>query len=60
MGHNYDPKENRMDLFLGESKGIISIGKWDECDITLGPDFMLFQKENIEKNAGQNVKVQGV
>ena len=60
MGHRHDEKLDRMDVFLAESAGIKSIGEWSKCDLHLGRDFILFQKEQLEKETGQNVKVEGV
>lgn len=60
MGHRYNKEEDRMDIFLSESAGVKSIGEWSKCDLHLGRDFILFQKEQLEKEAGQNIKVEGV
>ena len=49
MGHNYNKEEDRMDIFLASSKGLMSIGKWSECNLSLGRDFILFQKQAMEK-----------
>lgn len=57
-GHLFIPDANRMDIFMED--GILSLSNWDKYDIYLGSDFLLFQKDEMEKEAGQNIKVQGV
>lgn len=57
-GHKLDSDLDRMDVFI--DNGIISISNWSGCDMKLGADFMLFQKNEMEKEAGQNIKVDGV
>lgn len=50
IGHNFDLDSNRMDIFLDHK--IISIPKWSECEMVLGSDFLLKQKEDIKKESG--------
>lgn len=54
-GHAMNDSGTRMDVFLDD--GIISISEWDKCDMKLGSDFMLSQKEAMEDESGQNIKV---
>ena len=56
-GHKMYPEWDRMDVFLADNKGIVSIHKWSECDMFLGEDFMLDQQEQMEEETGQNVKL---
>ena len=55
-GHSLDGEMDRLDVFT--NTGIISIHKWSECDLYLGQDFLLFQKQEASKEAGQNIEVQ--
>lgn len=57
-GHSVDSKLDRMDIFLED--GIFSIAKWSEYDMKLGSDFLLFQQQEMSKEAGQPIQVQGV
>jgi hypothetical protein len=54
-GHALDSENDRMDIFI--QNGIISLHKWSECDMHLGQDFLLFQKQSASKEAGQSVEV---
>lgn len=57
-GHKLDMELDRMDIFL--DNGIVSISNWSKCDMKLGADFLLFQKNEMENEAGQSIKVDGV
>lgn len=57
-GHDYQVDSDRMDVYL--ISGILSISNWSKCDFRLGSDFMLFQKEQMEKESGQNIKIKEV
>jgi len=50
--------ENRLDIFLDD--GIISLCDWDKYDMKLGSDFLLFQKYEMEKESGLDIKIDGV
>ena len=54
-GHSLDDSNDRMDVFTKDA--IISIHKWSECDMRLGQDFLLFQKQSASKEAGQSIEV---
>ena len=54
-GHSLDKELDRLDVFT--NTGIISIHKWSECDLYLCEDFLLFQKQEASKEAGQSVEV---
>lgn len=53
-GHRLDKDNNRMDLFL-EDGSIYSISQWDKYDLYLGIDWVLENKKQMEKEAGQNI-----
>lgn len=57
-GHDYQESQDKMDVFFGDK--IMSISKWSECDLKLGADFILFQKENMERESGQDIKIKEV
>lgn len=48
---------DRLDIFLDD--GIISLCNWSEYDMKLGSDFILFQKAEMEKETGLNIKIDG-
>lgn len=54
-GHSMNESGTRMDVFLDD--GIISISKWEDCDMKLGSDFILSQKEAMEKESGLDIKL---
>lgn len=56
-GHSFQKETDRMDLFLAENKGIISLSSWSKYDMKLSEDFFLFQKEQMEEETGQSVKL---
>lgn len=57
MGHSYEPETDRMNIFLENHKGIKSVGNWSGCDLSLGSDFMLHQKQTMEKESSQDIKL---
>ena len=52
-GHNV--VEDKLEVFFND--GITLIPKWSELDFKLGSDFILKQKEDLEKEAGQTVNI---
>lgn len=56
IGHGLNLEANRMDLYF-EDGSILSIGKWSEHDVRLGTDWVLFTKNNMEKEAGRDIKL---
>ena len=50
-GHQVLKELDRLDVFFKDK--IISIPKWSEYTLELGQDFILFQKEEIAKEAGR-------
>lgn len=55
IGHSYDIDTDRMDVFKKDM--VISIPKWSECQLELGSDFLLFEKQNINAEAGVSAGV---
>ena len=51
-GHTFNKDMNRMDVFFEDK--ILSIPQWDKCTLLLGSDFILQQKKDINKEAGQS------
>lgn len=54
-GHNYSKDGDRMDFHLVDNGGIYSIPLWSKHIIKLGQDFILSQKEDMEKTVGQSI-----
>ena len=54
-GHSMNESGTRMDIFLDD--GIVSISGWDNCDMKLGSDFILSQKDAMEKESGLDIKL---
>lgn len=55
-GHRFDKDIDRMDVFH-ENGAISSIGQWSKYDLELGADWVLYTKEQMEKESGQQVKL---
>lgn len=50
IGHRYVESGDRMDVF--KEDGVISIPNWSKCELHLGNDFILFEKNNAKIEAG--------
>jgi hypothetical protein len=57
IGHRYEPQTDRIDLYLPENGGILSIGNWRAYQLLLQKDFMEAQKAQMEEQAGQTIPV---
>lgn len=55
-GHRHIQDMDRMDVFL-EDGSIHSIGKWSECDLILGLDWVIAIKKTMEAESGQDIKL---
>lgn len=58
IGHNLDSTEHDRYVIYKKDE-ILTIPKWSECSLKLGSDFMLFQKNEMEKEANQDIKLKG-
>lgn len=58
VGHRLDKDTDKMDLFF-EDGTILSIGKWSGYSMKLGKDWVIATKKRIEKEAGQNINLEG-
>jgi hypothetical protein len=56
IGHRYDKEIDRMDVYH-ENGSITSLSKWSNYDLFLGVDWVLFTKEQMEKESGQDIKL---
>jgi hypothetical protein len=56
VGHILQKDMNRMDLYL-EGGAIFSIANWDKYDFRLGIDWVLATKEQLEREAGKEIKL---
>ena len=54
-GHSLNTSTGHMEIFL--DAGIRSIHKWSNCDLKLGSDFILFQKDSMEKQANTSINL---
>ena len=55
VGHQQVKDSTRMDFFLPDNKGIVSIGDGNNYMLKLGADFMLEQKNAMERESGAKV-----
>jgi hypothetical protein len=56
VGHRWDKDSDRMDVYHLNGS-ITSIAKWSTYNLYLGTDWVLFTKNAMEKESGQNVKL---
>jgi hypothetical protein len=57
VGHHHHAQVDRMDVHF-QNGSILSIPEWSRCYLKLGPDFFIFQKKELEKQAGQPIHTQ--
>lgn len=48
--------KNKMILFF-EDGSLRTISDWENCELKLGTDWVLFTKKNMEKESGQNINL---
>lgn len=56
VGHHVDTPNDRIDLYFKDGS-IKSIGNWSKYDLILGADWVLAQKEYLEKESGKEVNI---
>ena len=56
IGHKLDRDQNKMVVYYQDGS-IQEIVDWNSCGVYLGTDYILFEKESMEKSAGQNIKL---
>ena len=54
VGHHHHAQVDRMDVHF-QNGSILSIPQWSKCYLKLGPDFFIFQRKELEKQAGQPI-----
>lgn len=55
-GHRLDKECNRMDFFLKDGS-VLSIPEWSKYFMFLGQDWLIAQKEMMEKESGIDIKL---
>ena len=56
IAHSYDKDQNKMLLFF-ENGSIREIADWTNCEFFLGTDWVLWTKDQMEKEANQPVRL---
>ena len=56
IGHGIDKDQNKMQLFFSNGS-IMEIKDWDKCEIFLGTDWVIWTKNQMERETGQNIKL---
>lgn len=56
VGHKFFPEFDKMVVYY-EQGGLHEIVKWSECEVKLGPDWVLDVKNNMKKESGQDVQL---
>jgi hypothetical protein len=52
--HKYEPAMDKMILFLKDGT-MREIACWSRCEVVLGPDYIVAQKDAMSKSTGTNV-----
>lgn len=55
-GHKLNETLNRMDIYH-KNGSITSICEWSKCDVKLGTDWVLSTRKQMEKESGQDIKL---
>lgn len=55
-GHQYDKDSDRMDIYHADGT-ITSLAHWSKYDLRLGKDWVEATKAQMEKEAGQPIKM---
>jgi len=56
IGHRLDKEQNKMVLTFSDGS-LKEVQEWMSCQVSLGVDWVLFVKNLMEKEAGQNLKL---
>jgi hypothetical protein len=56
IGHNFEKLQDKVVLYF-EDGSIREIAKWVECEIDLRTDWVLAQKDQMEREANQPIKL---
>ena len=56
IGHKIDLQFNRLDMFLTDGS-LFSLGEPSDYDIFLGTDWVLMTKQQMERQAAQQINV---
>ena len=56
VGHRYEQSFDKMVLYFPDG-GIEELCNWKDCDLKLGPDWLLMAQKKMEEQAGQPIPV---
>jgi hypothetical protein len=56
VGHKYDESQDKIVLFFADGS-LREIGKWKECEVVLGVDWVLWTKKQMESETGTDIKL---
>ena len=56
IGHKWEQDQNKM-VFFFKDGSVMEVAKWLDCEIKLGTDWVLWTKNNMERESQQNVKL---
>lgn len=54
VGHHYEAAQNKMVLFFANGS-VRELANWTGCELRLGTDWVLAQKQVMEEKAGQPI-----
>ena len=56
IGHGYDEKQDKMILYFQDGS-LKEIASWKNHEVFLGIDWVLYTKNRLEAQTGQNIKL---
>jgi len=56
IGHQYEEKQNKI-VFYFKDGSLQEVARWDDCEIFLGTDWVLWTKNRMEKESQQTIKL---
>jgi hypothetical protein len=56
IGHKWFQEQNKM-VFYFKDGSLKEVAKWTDCEIHLAKDWVLWTKEQMEREANQSIKL---
>lgn len=53
-GHRYEQSQDKMVIYFPDG-AVRELSSWSKCEVSLGSDWVLAMKKNMEKQAGQAI-----
>ena len=56
IGHKFEEKQFKM-VFYFKDGSLVEVANWQNCEIKLGVDWVLWTKNNMERESQQTIKL---